>query len=325
MPHMPDAPAQRVDSPIAPFSELDILVGIPTVRRALQLPTEQSLLWRSVRSLLDKSRPEQLRLGILIHNLDPEPQRHEAAQRLGELVRDWGAEPLLRIAQPSRQSVRDLERDAPAQLARDRGLDADYPLRRWQRRLACDRILLLQGMAEYRAWGYLMLEDDSSLAARDGWHRLKRDAPHQLALRNGVLRLRAYSHFPRLAARYTHRSGATAVLFDKPRLRWYLEAIRHSLREHHGTEPIDVLLDRHPAPLDKHNLYLFRHLGTRHSTHPDKAVYPHPRSLLAEDCNVFKSALIGLLRPHAPRLSTALLKIHARIIPSARLNKRRSP
>ena len=319
----PDPAAPPVDA-VATLAaeELDLLVGIPTVRRPPPPHGGEPLLLKSVRSLLDKPLPGGLRIGILIHNLDPEPERHEAVWRLPDLARELGAGQLLRIETPSRDSVRALERDDPRHAERDRGLDAAFPLRRWQRRIACDRALLLQGMAERRAWGYLALEDDNALVARGGWRRLQRDARRQLALRGGILRLRAYSHFPRFAARHTRRSGATALLFDGPQLHWYLGAIRESLSERHGTEPIDVLLDRRRTAHDWHNLHLFRHLGGHNSTHPNKPVYQQPRSLLAEDLNVFKSALIDFLRPRAPRLANALLQLHARLFPGARLNKK---
>ena len=298
-------------SPASADDGCDIVVGIPTVRRP-ERPGEP-LLHQVVRSLLDKPRPEGLRLEIVVCNFDREPERHEAARQLPALARELGGEELLRVEVPaSRASVRPYE----VEEARDQDIPryhpgANHPWHRWQARLACDRILLLERMAERPAWGYLMLEDDCALVRAAGWQRLASAAPKWLSRRNGILRLRSYSHFPLIAALLAPKSGATAILFDPEHLRGYLGQIHHSLRHRQGVEPIDILLDQLRPGLDWHNLFLFRHIGDHNSTNTMRPA-DFNTSLFVEDWTMFKDATVFLLKWLAPETTERLLQARQR-------------
>ncbi len=285
--------------------DCDILVGIPTVRRP-SFPGEP-LLHQVVRSLLNKPRPKGLRLEILVYNLDREPEQHEAAQQLPALVRELGGEGLVRIEVPAnRHSVRPYEVKEAGDPNIPRHPRADHPWQRWQRQLTCDRILLLERMAERSAWGYLMLEDDCALCHAAGWQRLASAAPEWLRRCNGVLRLRSYSHFPRIAALCAPKSGATSILFDADKFRDYLGQLHHSMLHRQGTQPIDILLDQRRPDIDKHRLYLFRHIGGQNSTNLMRAHNRHT-SLLKEDWDMCKSVAVYLLARTAPKTMGPLI------------------
>ncbi len=283
----------------------DIVVGIPTVRRPT-VPGEP-LLCQVVRSLFEAPRPEGLRLMVLVYNLDREPGRHGAVQRLPELARELGCEALLRIEEPAdRDAVRRYEVAAERDQAIPEHPMASHPWHRWQAQLACDRILLLERMAEFSAWGYLMLEDDCALTRREGWQRLAREGPAALTRQGGVLRLKCYGHFPRTTALLSLKSGATSILFDLENLRDYLAQIHHSVRHQQGVEPIDFLLDKRGRTINDHHLFLFRHIGWRSSTNAMRgALNP---SLFAEDWEAFKGAIRLSLKRVAPATTERLLQ-----------------
>ena len=293
-----------------PGGAYDIVVGIPTVRRPT-VPGEP-LLCQVVRSLLEAPRPEGFRLMVLVYNVDREPERHEAVQQLPELARELGAEALLRVEQPAaRDAVRPYEVEAERDPEIPEHPLASHPWHRWQARLACDRILLLERVAEFPAWGYLMLEDDCTLSRRAGWRRLAREGPAALARRGGILRLRSYGHFSRAAALLAPKSGATSILFDPENLRDYIAQIHHSMRHQQGVEPIDHLLDARGSTIDAHRLFLFRHIGGHNSTNAMRAPNFN-RSLFAEDWETFKTALVFALKQVAPASTERLLQARQR-------------